>query len=397
MTYQSTWKTRLLTTIGTTLIGCIALSSPVEAMPADISSCQPALTDVRVTNTNLLAIINDLSAIQNDIGKVEHYLEIPLKLRDDLKELNATMTEIDKLLKYLADLADAVPEIAEPLNNMSTAMNNVQKDVLAPISKVVADTVNVLHIQDMKKELDTAKKHIGEVKKPVSETQGEVSQVITDTNTLVAVVSAFPQGSCRKPIAQDVNVYCTGLDDVARPIANSENDMTQTVTKIERTIQNDVLVIFRPFDAIERDLDSVTRSINSIHHDLLVIESNLKHRIHLVVAGITVVSFSVKEILDDWNHAVNVVKHFIGLDKAEKWLRKEVEAVMRPPIHSLENSIRHMIKNTKIDGMNMNDAKKLLNGITNDVQTMKNEFADAKTKLQLEEAKAKALAGKVCK
>jgi len=45
----------------------------------------------------------------------------------------------------------------------------------------------------------------------------------------------------------------------------------------------------------------------------------------------------------------------------------------------------------------MNDAKKLLNGITKDVQAMKNEFADAKAKLQREEVKAKAYARKVCK
>jgi len=397
MSRHLTGKSRLGMTIGAALLSGVALNAPAKAMPADIARCQPALTDVRVTNSNLLSLIKDLSTVQNDIGKVEHYLQIPLDLRDDIKKINTTMSEIDEMLTILADLSDPVPDVAEPLNNIATAMNGIQQDVIAPLNTMVTDTVAVLRIEQMKKELDVAKNHIGDIKKPISDTQGHVSQVLTVTNDLVAIVSAFPQGSCRKPIAQDVNAYCTGLDDVARPIANAENGVTQTVTSIENTIQHELLVIFKPFDAIQRDLESVTRSVNAIYHELRVMERHLRHRIHLKIAGITVVSFSIREILDDWNHVVKVVEHFIGLDKAEKWLRKEVEAVMRRPIHKIKKTIRHMVKSVKVDGMNMNDAKKLLNGVTKDVRAMKNEFADAKAKLQQEEAKAKAYAKKVCK
>ncbi len=56
-----------------------------------------------------------------------------------------------------------------------------------------------------------------------------------------------------------------------------------------------------------------------------------------------------------------------------------------------------MIKSVRVDGMNVDDAKRLLNGVLNDVHAMKNAFAGAKTKLQQEEAKAKAFARKVCK
>ncbi len=325
-------KTKLGIIIGAASLGCFALDTPAHAMPADIARCQPALTDVRVTNSNLLGLIKDLSTVQNDIGKVEHYLQIPLDLRDDIKKVDTTMHDIDEILTVLADLSDPVPDIAEPLNNIATAMNGIQQDVVAPIDTVVTDTVAVLQIEQTKRQLDVAKNHIGDIKKPISETQGYVSQVLTATNDMVNVVSAFPPGSCRAPIAQGVNAYCTGLDDVARPIANAENGVTQTVTRIENTIQHELLVIFKTFDAIQRDLNAVTRPIDAIYHELRVMERELKHRIDLKIAGVTVASFSIREILDDWNRVVKTVEHFIGLDKAKKWLRKEVEAVMRRPI-----------------------------------------------------------------
>ncbi|MCW8836153.1 MAG: endonuclease domain-containing protein [Rhodospirillales bacterium] len=382
---------------GAAMLGAVSLNATAFAMPGDMKACQPAITDVRITNTNLLSVIGVLSDAQKDIGKVQHYLQIPLDLRDDVHKLNTTMSEIDKMLTYLADLADAVPEIAEPINNISNALNTVQKDVVTPIDKMVSDVVNTLPIKQIKDELGTAKKHLGEIEAPIVKVQQKVSDVLLYTNNAVAVVSRFPEGACRKPIAQGVNEYCIGLDDVARPIANAENGVTQTVTGIERTIQKDVLVILEPFDVIRRELETVTHTINGIHHQLVLMERDLRHRIHLKIAGFTVVSFSVKEILDEWNHVVNVVKHFIGLDKAEKWLRKEVSHILHPPIHNMEKAIRHMIKSIRIDGMNMADAKRLLNGITSEVQAMKNEFADAEAKLEAEKNKAEAFARSACK
>ena len=372
-------------------------STPAQAMPPDITACKPALTDIRVTNTNLKAVINDLDALKSDISKVESYLQIPLDMRNDIRKLDTTMKDIDEVLSILADLSDPVPEIAEPLNDISTAMQGVQEGVLDPMNTIITDAVNILHIEQMKKELDNGKKHIDDVKAPFVDVQGDVSDVVDATQKMVTVVSALPQGRCRKPIAQSVNAYCTGLDDVARPIAQAENTVSQTALNAAQTIQHDVEAIFKPFDVIKRDLQRVTNSIDAIYHELKVMEHDLARHIHLKIAGVTVATFSVKEILDDWNRVVNIVKHFIGLDKAEKWLRKEVEHIMHRPIKSIERTIKHMVKSVKIDGMNLNDAKHLLDRVKGEIATMKSDIANAKADMRRELKKAQDYARSTCK
>lgn len=380
-----------------TLASYLMVASNALAMPPDIAACQPALTDIRVTNTNLKNVISDLDTLKSDLSKVESYLQIPLDVKSDIHKLDTTMKDIDQVLSILADLSDPVPEIAEPLNDISAAMQSLQEGVLQPMDKIVTDAVNTLHIKQMKKALDSGKKHVDQVKEPFVKVQGDVSDVVNTTQKMVIVVSALPQGSCRKPIAKSVDAYCTGLDDVARPIAQAENDVSQTAMKAVRTLEHDVTQILKPFDVIKRDLQSVTRSINAIYHELKVMEHDLTRHIHLKIAGITVATFSVKEILDDWNHVVNVVKHFIGLDKAEKWLRKEVEHIMHRPIKSIEQTIKHMVKSVKVDGMNLNDAKRLLNQVNGDIAKMKSDIANAKADLKQELKKAQDYARSTCK
>ncbi|MCW8952567.1 MAG: hypothetical protein OQK53_07685 [Rhodospirillales bacterium] len=322
----------------------IALATGAPAHAED-NSCPTLVTKSADVGKTFLEVKTSLSALESSLRYLEETAHAMIEA-DRVLEDGIEMTDyVIKTSSEAATITEVIPAVHGPLNTIKEVLQKIKKYGLEQVEKV-------LHTAVVSTQL---KKRLPLISKTANKLEAFDKEIATAA-TFIEGYKIVVQKAC-KSAEQSSDANCRAeTERTARAslgrmteVENNVHPVRHSIHELESVVRHELLPAIKPFKSMERPIHHVHEALKDVHRAIKDFEHALHHTIHIKAAGVTVATFSVHEVLHNWEKTVHKLEHDLHITEAKKWLEKEISKILHPIIKDALKPVRRIEHEIKLE------------------------------------------------